>query len=532
MKNDLLMFWSDDAAVSLVIWALMAMFALYLGRKQAHQVFYSTGRVLRRTARLWGFSLAALEKNVSTRNKAVLLAHGARESEQAIEREFTRIHDIVRRDLSQYPALHRQIGDVIDKIETDYQKAADAAPLPPAWKDVVETITAIPASGDPAINKVLGNIKTAVDSAHQKTLKAYNQASSQRHKLLGEMQGDWRKVQATMDEVNHKVNGLEERSRVIDSQIKNYQSIRRACDTAADSLATSAMTQFFVSGLVLVVALLGGLINFQLIAMPMSEMVGGASYIGTMKTSDIAALVIILIEIAMGLFLMESLRITHLFPMIGTMDDKMRKRMMWVTFSILTILATIEASLAYMRDLLALDREALNQALSGAGVAGGAVQAHFRWIPSLGQMVMGFILPFALAFIAIPLESFIHSLRVVLGTLLVGILKIARVTVRIVGGAAAHLMLLGRHLYDLLIVLPLGVERLLKAVLAQRRQAAEQSSHADSVEAEVAPDAGFDLANPGEIEAKPSRTSPRPSKRKRSRTDEELTDINLADTLA
>jgi methyl-accepting chemotaxis protein len=57
------------------------------------------------------------------------------------------------------------------------------------------------------------------------------------------------------------------------------------------------LTQFFISSLVLVIAIFGGLINFQLIAMPMSEMVGGSSYIGPMKTSDIAALVIIMVVI-------------------------------------------------------------------------------------------------------------------------------------------------------------------------------------------------------------------------------------------
>lgn len=78
-------------------------------------------------------------------------------------------------------------------------------------------------------------------------------------------------------------------------------------------------------------------------------MVGGGSYIGNFKTSNIAALVIILVELAMGLYLMESLRITHLFPIIGQMDDKMRIRMIWTTFLILLILAGIESALAFMR---------------------------------------------------------------------------------------------------------------------------------------------------------------------------------------
>ena len=168
--------------------------------------------------------------------------------------------------------------------------------------------------------------------------------------------------------------------------MKTYESIRNGEDTIARTLSSSSLTQFFISTLVLIIAIFGGLINFQLIALPMSEMVGGTSYIGPMKTSDIAALVIIMVEIAMGLFLMESLRITHLFPIIGSMDDKMRKRMVVITFSILAILATVEASLAYMRDLLAMDREALTQSLAG----GTVVEAEFRWIPSIGPNDAGF----------------------------------------------------------------------------------------------------------------------------------------------
>ena len=36
-------------------------------------------------------------------------------------------------------------------------------------------------------------------------------------------------------------------------------------------------------------------------------------------------------------------------------------------------------------------------------------------IPTFGQMILGFTLPFALAFVAIPLEYFVGSGRIVLG---------------------------------------------------------------------------------------------------------------------
>lgn len=462
MTNELLTVWSDSPATSLVVWLVIAITVFYLGRKQAHQVFKSTGRAINSTMRLWGFTLSKLEKQLSERNREILLASGAQAAEKAIEREFTRISNIVARDLSQYPGLHRQIAESIEKIEDDYQKSAEAAPLPPAWGDVVETIAGLPTSGDPTVVKILNNIKKAVEESHKQTLGAYKKASATSHKLLSGMQPHWRNIDAKLDQVNEKIKGLDECSKSIDNQIQNYSDIVAGKDAAVSSLGSSALTQFFISGLVLVIATLGGLINFQLIAMPMSEMVGGSSYIGSMKTSDIAALVIILIEIAMGLFLFESLRITNLFPIISSMDDRMRRRMMVVTFVILTILATIEASLAYMRDLLALDREALQQSLISAGATTGAVEAHFRWIPSMGQMVMGFILPFALAFIAIPLESFIHSLRIVLGLIGIGLLRSLRVVVRMFGGFAYHLSKMMVYLFDLFIMIPVSIEQMIK----------------------------------------------------------------------
>ncbi len=460
MNNELLLLWSDNLTLSISIWFALIVFALYLGRNQAHQVFRSTGRVIFTSLRVWSLTLHKLEQKLVKRNREILINEGTKASEKAIEREFERVNDLVKRDLSQYPSLHREISETIEKVERDYQNSSDVTPLPPAWGDVVETISNLPNNGDSTVNKILNNIKKAVEDSHQQTLKAYKKAANQRHSLLAAMQPDWRKLKNKLESVDEKITGLDERTKTIDGQMKTYQAIRNETDDAVSSLGSSALTQFFISGLVLVVAAMGGLINFQLIAMPMSEMVGGTSYIGDMKTSDIAALVIILIEIAMGLFLLESLRITHLFPMIGSMDDRMRKRMMIISFTILAILAGIEASLAYMRDLLALDREALQQSLTGVGAT--QINAEFRWIPSIGQMTMGFILPFALAFIAIPLESFIHSLRTVLGSLSIGLLRALRVTVRMTGGIANHLSKVLVSLYDLVIMLPLSIEHLVK----------------------------------------------------------------------
>ncbi len=486
MFNEILTVWSNQPGISATIWLAILVFVAYLGRKPAHALILSAGRAIYVGCRLSATSLKRVEAALQRRNKEVVMAMGQDSCERAIEREFHRVNAVVTRDLAAYPALHRQISDTIDKIEEDYQSATDAPPLPPAWLQAVEAVASIPRTGDATVCSILDNIGKTLEDAHQETQKAYRKSTLERHKLLGAMQPQWRELGQSLSKVKETIDGLEERSQEIDKQMQTYESIRNGEDTAARTLSSSSLTQFFISTLVLVIAVFGGLINFQLIALPMSEMVGGASYIGPMKTSDIAALVIIMVEIAMGLFLMESLRITRLFPIIGSMDDKMRKRMAVITFSILAILATVEASLAYMRDLLAMDREALTQSLAGAAVV---AEAEFRWIPSLGQMTLGFILPFALAFVAIPLESFIHSLRTVLGMLALSLVHALVFAMRFTGGTARQLSQMLVNLYDLFIMLPLGIERMVVGSIGRRSDKAETvesgSAHADLAKTKV-----------------------------------------------
>jgi hypothetical protein len=474
------MIWSEQPGVSLAIWLVVLITVLYLARLPAHQMLKSTGRIIYRFMRSAARAVANIERQAISRNKEVILGQGREATEKVIEREFTRVSEIVAKDLSRYPALHRKISDVIDQLEKDYESSTDTPPLPPEWLNVVQTISELPKQSDPLVSDILENIKDKVTNAHEATLKAYQKATGERHSILAGMQPNWRSLSAKMDKAQSAVSISQERAEAIDRHMEMYKSIRDGEDKAARALTASSLTQFFIAGLVLFVAAMGGLINFQLIAMPMSEMVGGSSYIGSLKTSNIAALVIIMVEIAMGLFLLESLRITKLFSVIGHMDDKMRKRMMLITFTILLILACIEASLAYMRDLLALDREALKQSLVGSGV----LEAEFRWIPSIGQMVMGFVLPFALSFVAIPLESFIHSTRTVLGVASVAILRTIVIVLRLIGGTANQLCRIAVYLYDMVITVPLAIEKLIRHGIKSRRREAS----AERVEPAMADD--------------------------------------------
>lgn len=508
MFTEMLTIWSDSPALSLAIWLAIAIVLLYAGRPHAHQLLRSTGRAVHTSMRLAGVSLHKLEARVIARNHDVLLAAGREAAEKTIEREFNRVNTIVERDLSQYPVLHRRLADTLEKIEQDYHDAIDNAPMPPAWQDVLETLSTLPRSGDPAIASILENIKDVVEESHEQTLRAYQENTNERHGILKGMQPDWRTLTNTMKNVSQTITGLEDRARKIDNQMADYESIRKAEDKAINALTSSSLTQFFIASLVLAIAVFGGIINFHLISMPMAEMVGGSSYIGAVRTSDIAALVIILVEIAMGLFLLESLQVTRLFPVITSLDDRMRKRMAIAAFTILVIFAGIEASLAYMRDLLALDAEALQQSLAGAPTG----EPKFRWVPSIGQMLLGFILPFALAFVGIPLESFVHSLRTVSGLLVLGLLRTLRVLLRLVGGLCNHLSKILVNLYDVFIMVPLSIERM---ILARREIPAEASNERSAPANQGVP------GNETECDAEPGSTRTARKTHRSNKADEE-----------
>jgi hypothetical protein len=139
------------------------------------------------------------------------------------------------------------------------------------------------------------------------------------------------------------------------------------------------------------------------------------------------------------------------------MDDRMRRRLMLASLIFLVILAGIESSLALMRDMLVADKAALMHDLSSSAPA--ATQGWMSNVPMAGQMIMGFVLPFALAFVAIPLESVVHSLRTVLGVLLVQCMRGLGFVLRFTGVVFRRFAKVFELSYDILIVIPLMLER-------------------------------------------------------------------------
>jgi len=359
--------WPGNAALSALVWFVIAMPFLYAARAPVHGLLLAIGQLAGGPLRLAARWLLASAREMRERNRAVLLAQGGEETGERIAREFERVAALVKRDLEGYPALQRRLLDEVTRVEEDYRQCGEVPPPPPEWVEAVAAVAKIKPNGNELVQRLLEEINVAIKAIHEKNLAEYRRAYQTRHKILDGFMPFWRSLEKTLSRAEGKMTDLAERAAAIDAQMEKFEKITKKTDEAEHALAVSAFTQFFIAALVLAIAAGGALVNFKLIALPMSEMVGAGDYLtASLRTSEVAALVIIFVEATMGLFLMETLRITHLFPRIHNLGEAMRKRMMWIAFALLLALAGIEAALALMRDMLIADKQALLQSLAAA----------------------------------------------------------------------------------------------------------------------------------------------------------------------
>src|SRR3989337_3618995 len=366
------MIWPENPALSAVVLFLIAMPFLYAARRPMQGLFRSLTRALSNPLRLGARWLASSAVLLRQRNRLVLLAHGREEAMKSIEREFERVTAVVQRDLQGSPALQRKLMDEITRIEEDFQKCGEVPPPPAEWTKAVAAIAKIKPSGDGLVERILEDISDSIDEIYEKVVAEYRESAKKRHDILKGFMPFWRSVDQGLNRVDNNLNGLKDSAAKIDEQMEKYTQINANTEKAEHTLTSSATTLFVISLLVMLIAAGGAFVNFWLIERPMEAMVGGSEYIyGNLQASYLAAMVIIFFETLMGLFLMESLGSTHLFP-LNNLNNKMRLWMVWISFLILLILAGVEVALAVMRDLIIAADVALKQELAGGSAAAAA----------------------------------------------------------------------------------------------------------------------------------------------------------------
>lgn len=441
-------------SLPLWLWLLLALAALFVARGPAHRGIHALVRLFHQSLRLAAGVAAGGASRLQVANADVLLAAGREAAERRIEREFERIEGAMKKELAQYPALHRRLCERLTAIDEDYVRSAEVPPEPTNWAKAIKAVADIPAKQDQVVADVLDTIHYSMRRAEGKALEAYRESVRERHQLLKRMMPHWRAILTALGGLNRNVTSLLSRARALDSQIQHYEDIREGSGPVLRQLASASFTQFLVSGLALAVAVGAALVNFYLIAGPVGALVDGGA-IGGFALADISALVLVLLQVSCGLMALECLGVTRLFPALGALEDALRRRIWRAALGLLLCLALIQAALAW----------------SGAPLRGLAV-AEAHWLARVIPAGLGLVLPLALAFAGVPLERFATAARAVLLQLLGGALGLLSLALRLLGTACLGAGTLLVRLYDILIFLPLWLEQ---RFIAWRQGGAEKA---------------------------------------------------------
>jgi hypothetical protein len=453
--------WPDQPALSLFVLWIGSVVLLWAAREPMSNLLRSLGEFGAQSFLALARGCDASAQELRKRARTALLAAGRIEAQGKLERELHRVDSAFSVGLGQYSSLHRRLDDLVVELEADQQRCAETPPEVPGWSAAVEAIASIPTPGDGNVRKILESIRQSSRDAERKALAAYRDDSARRHKTLVSMAPCWKEVRTLAGRIADAVAKALESTRRIGGYVEEYEKLHKDQETAARALTYSATRLFVVSAIVLGVALGGAFVNFQLIALPMSELVPAGARLAGMPVAAISALVIVLMETALGIFIMDMLGITDLFPKLQRVPSSRRRLILGLALAGLFFLAAVESSLAVLREQIAEADSALKLSLAGEE-ARVVAQASHSSIPVVGQAVLGFVLPWVLAMAAIPLEMLLDSARHVIASLIVLLLQGVAHAGRIGAHAATAIAKVLTSLYDVYVSVPLRIERALR----------------------------------------------------------------------
>ena len=212
-------------------------------------------------------------------------------------------------------------------------------------------------------------------------------------------------------------------------------------------LVASVYRTAIVSGLTMLIAAAAAFVNYNLIALPMGELVPSDEMVMGLPVAKISALVIVLLELVVGIFLLEAMGITRLFDFDNLARWHVRVIGV-VAFLGLLFLAGVEATLAIMREEIVAGEAALK-----AELAGQAIKDHST-LPMIGQAALGFVLPWIIAMVGIPLEQMVESSRQILGRGFVVFLRISDIGFRSAAWVARRGTDVALSLLDVYVAIP------------------------------------------------------------------------------
>ncbi len=449
--------WPEMPAVSIALLIIGSMLFLFLAREPIHKAFDSLAEGTAGGLKKMGQWANNIAQRQTERNIKVLLESGMADASKKLQEEFLRVEASYGKHLSGYPTIQRRLDDFISKIETDYKECGQANPEAPGWNEAVSSLAKVQGtSGDRVIEKMLSEIHKSAIDGEKRALTELRNTTAKRHKVLSAMAPIWKKVQKSLNEIGDQVAHVLDTTKRIDKYMDQFEKISKGDDDSIEMLSSRATKLFIASALIILVAGLGAWINFEIIAPPMAELIPNPNKVlGLITVSKFSALVIIMIEIFLGIFLMEALGITNIIPQIAMMPKAKRQIILYACLLFLFVFSCIEASLGVLRELIfEADLEIQKQLSGDTSTAAVTENSIIKQMGLYGQAGLGFILPWVLAMVAMPLELLIessqHTIRKILIFFINSFANICKMLAYLIEYALKIIM----HLYDAYIIIP------------------------------------------------------------------------------
>lgn len=432
--------WPDYPLSSLLVIAILGLLLMYLLRARSHALVLRFSRSIHALMRLWAQACLRSEHRVRLRNHEVTIALAEELLERRLEREFIRIEVLVEKDLIQYQRLTALINEQLAAINEDYEGSQIVPIAGPEWISAVDAIAKLEESdrNSEVMGKILSELHRTVDQHQRDVLREHRWTVSARHKLLARLKPHWSKLTRLLEQIERRVVTLSERLQLVDRQMTRFESLVAG---SGHGLIASVFMRFVVSLCFVGVGLLAALLNFQLLIDPLDDLFAYrllgpfslASYVACLHTAAI---------MVAALMIFDGLKISGLMPMMAAMTRKGRVLVISLGLFLLAILSLFEALTIAVLPASEMVEKSL------------IVLSTSEWL----LFALGLVTPIMLAFLIVPLEYFMHTVRPVSGSLLQILLHTLAFCLRITGSLAIEVGRVLVQCYDVIIFIPLRLE--------------------------------------------------------------------------
>lgn len=432
-----LMFWPDYPKLVIAFWVVVAVVAMYLTKRASHRAIYRASRAGYRWLRLAARGSLALAQRLDVRNREVMLALQTEISRRQLERELQRVAAAVEEDMTKFQHLERGIHEHLAVLAEDFERSTQVPPAAPGWVAAVDAIAKLEAESNPeAVARILQDIHVSVQDQQREAMREWRWAVTARHKILADLRPLWRRVDRQVGAMGRDSRELLQRAHRIDTQMAAF---RELCANRADVRADSFIARWVVAlGLTATAAMLV-VLNIDLLALPLSALLSGQRP-ADFSLVELTAAAYTCAIVAAAVLVAESTKITRMLPLIGGLPRQSR---IGLTLLACLLLAALVGGQAAM-------------------LAHAATTPLPGWpepLPSWAVAGIGLIIPLLMALLSPAVETLLATTRPVLVSLLIGLLGVSGLLLRLFGRMWIELGQLCHHLYDIIIFVPMALER-------------------------------------------------------------------------